>query len=494
MLPKINFQHISLWLLLACSTFFFLPSFRWLYSAFVELYDSINLILLLLVASAIFIKYWKTENPNKLEFQFKTLPYFIALFSIVGFIYIRTVWNIHILSTLFFFSYLFGILGLFVSTKVWTRALFPFLLICMTLPFGNLMDVYIGFPLRLMAVDFIHHSFNSLGIENLSRDSIITIENNATQVDFSCSGLKGMWAALLFYFTLTWIDSIKIGFAWTSGLFLLLISIISANIIRISLIVLISMVFNNPELADAIHSALGVIGFIFSCAFVYLFSKSRLFERFNSKGLILPSFKRSNKKTKPLFGVISMYCLSTLLLLGSVFTKPPTLQHQPTELEFSWPEEWNVQDLELTTLESQFLKQQGGSAVKITVEYDSLFGSILVVKSAGWRSHHNPENCLRAGGHKINKMETVMLEKEHPIKWMQVNQNASAAYWFQSPSFSTDDFSTRVWSEIKREEDEWLMASVVFNDHSGFQKQEIQKILTKLYNTLNTFYPQTKTL
>ncbi len=482
-------------ILLIVSCILFSPTLRWIGNVFFGLYDYFNLFLLVLIAALIFNRLQNSKwKQFKLQFQFRVLPFFILILGLVLWSYSNFILDINIASSSAMFLYLFGLLGFYIPPKLWIKSIIPFGLILMTLPFGSIMDVYIGFPLRLFATDVIASIFNALSLNNVTSSTIITVENSATQIDFSCSGIKGIWSSLIFFFALTWIDNLKISLNWFIALGILLGSIIIANTFRIFSIVYISSVLERSDIADLIHAPLGIIGFAFSCALIIQIVKSSFYKEslFNKRLLAFPELSTqfsSTLKVPPVW-VKSM----VILLLSSFlfFNKRPPVTVSDT-IDISLPTTWQTKDLELSSKEKDLFEAQGNTSLKFTFQKETLTGSILIVKSNGWRGHHNPEFCIRAGGHVIKKLQTIRLKEDQPIKWMKVDTNASACYWFQSPSITTDEFGTRVWSDIKNEESNWLLISVVFDDPIEIENPKVISLLNELNSTINnSFNPQLK--
>jgi len=470
----------------------FFSSIKWIGNVFFGLYDFFNLFLLLFILFLIGTKLqWKVNLKHVTpSFHFKTIPFIIVLFSIALWLIATFVLDINILAAIAFSMYVFGLFGLYTNTKSWINSIVPFSLILMTLPFGNIMDLYIGFPLRLIAVDSIASMFNGLGFHNVTSSTIITIENSATQIDFSCSGLKGIWSALIFYFSITWLENLKIGFNWLITFILLIIAILSTNIIRIFIIVSLNAVFNLPELAEIIHAPLGVIGFIFSCLFIYYCVKSNIYQKEwikinfvppNSNRFITTSTKIHHATLNWTKGLI------ILLLISTLFISKKESVNSNKFISLNFPSEWVVTPLDLSKNESNFIKEQGSSISKTSFQTKNISGSLLLIHCNGWRGHHNPEYCIRAGGHRIDHLETIKINEKLPIKWMKVNGTSFACYWFQSPTKSTDDFGTRVWSEVRNEEKNWVLVSVVFKDHQDLEETGIIAFVNDLGSVIDKY-------
>ena len=87
----------------------------------------------------------------------------------------------------------------------------------------------------------------------------------------------------------------------------------------------------------------------------------------------------------------------------------------------------------------------------------------------------------------ISKLETIQLKNKLFIKRAILENNQEAAYWFQSPTSTTDDYSTRVWEEIKNGQKDWVLASVVF-DTNMINKKETQNFLKNINTSINHYF------
>jgi exosortase O len=487
-LKKNNLQD---YFLVLFSVFVFASSIKWVGSVFFGMYDLFNLCLLCLITILIGQKLqWKLPlKKSGLTFQFKLIPFVVTIVSIV-------LWSIshyvvvNILSASFFFTYLFGLYGLYCSKRKWLNSIAPFTLLLMTLPFGNMMDVYVGFPLRMMAIDSITSILNSLGLQNISSSTIITVENSATQIDFSCSGLKGIWASILFYFSITWIENLKINLNWLISFCLLITLILTANVFRIFIIISLSSIYELPQVAEVIHAPLGIIGFTFSCAITYFIIKSSLYkyELLNFSLGTFSATKAVNVTVTDKSYRWSTYMVFAFLVIALLIPEKHKEKQPKQFVSLEFPKNWNVTDLPLTNTETNFFAEQGSSATKLNFNKDSIQGSMLLLSSNGWRGHHNPEFCIRAGGNTINSIETIQITPELPIKWMTVNDQSSACFWFQSPTSTTDDFSTRIWSEVKNTETKWILTSVVFDNQINVNDLKFQQLITELNLLIQKYY------
>jgi len=426
---KLLLNRLIDYLLLVISISLFSPSFKWIFKAYFSLYEYFNLALLIAIATLLGNKYYKNISLNFSGLKFQV----------------------------------------------------PFTLVLMTLPFGKIMEVYIGFPLRLLAVDLITQVFQILKYDLVTSATILTVENNAMQVDFSCSGLKGVWAGFIFYFAITWLDELKINLNWLFTFIFLQILIISANFLRILCIVLLTTVYDYPKIAEILHAPLGTIGFTFACAIIYFFIKTKFYKR-EIFSVALPnlSFLNYNFKayqklnwTKSFLILTSFFCL---FILKPKVKSNTALHH----FEINKLSGWAMQNIPLSAKEKEFFLSQNSKANKMSFTKNNISGAILFVESNGWRGHHNPETCLRGTGNKITSTETIQLNTIFPIKWLKLNKQNSACYWFQSDSTSTDDFGTRVWEEIVDNNKKWIQVSIVFDKAYTKENTDVIQYLTQI--------------
>lgn len=457
-----------------------IPSFRWVAKVFWGMYDPFNLVMLIMVLVLIVKKGLGISFPTvQFRYGFSWLPFLVVAFSAFGMMYSRFVVDIHIVATTFNFILLFGLVGLYVGVDVWQKAIAPFGLVLMTLPFGNIMDIFVGFPLRMWSVNYLGQMFQALGWNSISNNTIITIDNTASQIDFSCSGLKGIWAGLLFYLLLTWLDNIRIGFRWLLGLMLYLGLLIGANIFRIFVVIALSAKFKLPALADMLHAPLGIIGFSFSGVIIWwLTQKSFFYKSSSAKVFVIQNATSYSSKWSQM--------LVILLLIPILALKSPEMPPQDN-LAILMPSSWNTQSLELSQEESKFFRHQGTAVQKLSFEFEKIKGSLLLMSNSNWQGQHNPESCLVAGGNEINSLKTIALSPVFPVKWLDVNRGAGACYWFQNAQFTTDDYGTRIWANFSKDDQEWILVSIIFDNSLGELTVDEAAFVKELHQLINNY-------
>jgi len=146
-------DKIWLFLFFVLNLLLFKNSLSWFYKVLIGLHDLFNTVLFVLLLFFIFKK-----NSLKIEpfrFNYKLPPLVICLLSVTGYYLLEKYIQINILSFIVFLIYVFGFLGFYIPNYRWKKLLIPFGLVLLVLPFGNLLDLYIGFPLRIASVNLV---------------------------------------------------------------------------------------------------------------------------------------------------------------------------------------------------------------------------------------------------------------------------------------------------------------------------------------------------
>jgi len=489
-----KFHHSFLSVIIAIlSIWLFYPTLKWIGKAYLGLYDLLNMVLLAGLVYLLYSKEYDEKQNWKLKsYQFSPLPFTIAVIGVILWATLHHLLSINIFSAIGFLIYAYGAWGLYTNRRTWFKSLIPFILLSMTLPFGSIMEIYMGFPLRMIAVKTVASILTLAGFEHVTEHTIIATENGAAQVDFSCSGLKGIWSGLLFYFILTWLQQLRISAAWLITIIGLLFGIFLSNLIRIITIILLTTVLGLQTIATILHAPLGIVGYIFVCAGVYFLTKTTWFSQ--SKVLLNNPILTTDKQEAdtPRWKILTSNILLIGLLIGILQIPIKRVESKSEIKAMVFPSNWKVKKLPLREEELSFFKEQGSNGNKYAFSVgDTVSGSILILKSSQWKGHHNPEFCIRAGGNRIDAMETKLVHAQLPVKWLKVNGDANACYWFQNKESCTDDYSTRIWSDIQNESQDWVLVSVVFNRFENNHNQWAYNILDSLHiKVKNQFFDE----
>ena len=177
------------------------------------------------------------------------------------------------LSAALFILFVYGLSGFCLPQTLWRSLFIPTSLLILVLPFEHYLDIYLGFPLRLLSAEWSSSVLQHAGLPLLTVESILTIDNRAAIVDLDCSGIKSLWIGLIFYLLLTWIERYRIGWCWLVIGLLYVFLLVLANVARITVLVLLELVLEKPGIAESLHQGLGLLGFTVASAVIWWVSR-----------------------------------------------------------------------------------------------------------------------------------------------------------------------------------------------------------------------------
>ena len=140
------------------------------------------------------------------------------------------------------------------------------LLLIGALPFGEHMQTFIGYPVRILTAGLVGDGLAALGVHSIGIDTILVFENGISQVDLPCSGVKSLWTGGLFLLAVTWIEGRPFNLRWLWVALVFAFLLLVNNLIRVAALVFIGQVMEWRLLAEMIHIPLGVLGFAIACA------------------------------------------------------------------------------------------------------------------------------------------------------------------------------------------------------------------------------------
>jgi exosortase O len=193
----------------------------------------------------------------------------------------------------------------------------------------------------------------------------------------------------------------------------------------------------------------------------------------------------ARRPTPPAAQALLLVFVVALALISQLYAPQ---QEQPLSVaSLHWPEQMVTERIPLTAAEHRFFDNYP-SLVPEKQRFVSgdLSGSILVVANTTWRTYHPPEMCLLAIGLKADRIERKQLTSAVQARWMSLaDGKLSAAYWFQSPKQTTDDFLSRLWSDVTRHQKNWVLVSVLFDGFLSPDSSEIREITTNIHNAID---------
>lgn len=490
MLKKQRYRAFLDFLLLLIGTLWiFQDSIKWIGAAFAGMHDQFNLFLLFAIVIVIF-KETRNTSVNfsaHLRPTLNPLAVFLYCITLIAYVVSKMIVDINLLSAICFGTLLYALSGFYVSSQTWKKWAIPSFLIILTLPFGNLMDTYLGFPLRIMAAEMVHEVLLVFDYQSINKETIITLENQATQINMNCSGMKGLWASWVYFFTLSWIYRLQIDYRWLVTLLFSSGVVLFFNLMRIIILVFVHLIMENKDLADMIHTPIGLIGFIFSCLLTWLVVYYWL--RKDSQETKRKKFKTfSFLARKSPF--LNRYATAIILIAVSllVIFKPSEIKREAVSFNpvFTWPDSLSLNEIDLTENEKFFFAKDSCYPIKKEFTYNTLKGTFLLVFNGSFRGHHHPEVCMQGSGYSLGHAATLLIKPDFPVKTVAVNNDSlTATYWFQASGEITEDYSSRVWQEVLGRQKKWVMISILFNQTVDTNDDDYRELIQLISDQVN---------
>ncbi|MBW4623056.1 MAG: exosortase O [Cyanosarcina radialis HA8281-LM2] len=458
-----------------------ISSLIWL---FASLQDTALFNQAIFVATVATVAFLGVRYRQQIEFsyvpQLQLSPSLLMLGCGIGAIAIRWLLDIEQVSVLLFVLGTYGLAGLFISPNFWRKGLPVAVLFACILPFSLQFSVGLGFPIRVLTAYAVEHILNSWQIAAVSSHEIIVLENGIAQVDLPCSGLKSLWTGTLFLLAATWLENRQIRWRWLLVCSAHLLLLISANIGRVLLLVLIANVFDRPELAQIVHVPLGILGFSSACFFTWLLLQNVPINLGTKVATIQTKSAQADLKKKELI-------LCALLIGLSLLPKPEVILAEPLALnQINLPARMELKSIPLTKFERNFFAEYPQTiAQKQRFKSDNLSGSILLVSTTSWQAHHAPELCFVGNGFAVEQMNKERLSPEVIGRWLSLeNGQMNAVYWFQSNRQTTDEFISRFWSDVTRQQKSWTLVSVLFDEPEKVDSSEVREFVSNIHREI----------
>lgn len=362
----------------------------------------------------------------------------------------------------------YGLLGLWVRPQTWRQGMPAALLVVGVLPFGEHMQTFIGYPMRILTASIVRDGLAAVGIPSIGVDTILVLENGVSQIDLPCSGVKSLWTGALFLLAATWIERRPITLRWVAVTVAFGVLLFVVNVARIATLVVVGQVIGSRLVAELIHVPMGVLGFIAACATAawMLHAMPAMPETGETERTLL---------RRPLWLAPALATVLAGLVLA--YAPAPVAGLSEARPERTWAAEMNVQPMPLQPDELEWFSRDGAeSAERYRFSWSGNTGSMILVTSTNWRAHHRPERCFEVYGLAVDDSNTLLVAPDFPVRWVALSrrnspQRWSATYWLQTGERVTDDYGTRVADDLSPERHRWVLVSVLFdttqNPHSA---------------------------
>ncbi len=454
-------------------------AFKYIYVSITDHFDALFILMLLAIS------YWVIQKNKTVSFTFFKPVYFYKwntaafIFTACLFPFVNYYVRINLFTTAIGLIGFYLLLSFTIPKAVWKNGLIPFALLLMCLPFGRQLDTYIGFPLRMLSVDFVASQMTWFGFNLNSRDTILIIENKASQVDIDCSGIKGLWVGLIFFIAYTWINKIKLNLKWLGLLLILIISILFFNIIRVSTLVMLNSIQGLEKGVQYFHYSIAAFGIVLSCLLVHFLAIYFKLNNSNQTEILTQEVEFKEHNTKYLV------VLNVLILILLTFPQKPEYKTIKKAIPYlKSNENFSIKTKSFNNGEKAVFEKDGSAAQKFELKYKEIIGEAIIVIGNDWRAQHKPELCFEAAGNNLQSVQTLLVNKSFPVKFIQFNKQESVVYsWFQSPQIITDDYSYRNWLELSGKESNWVLMNIVIHNNSN--KQQVQELLQFLNKAIH---------
>jgi exosortase O len=166
--------------------------------------------------------------------------------------------DVNTLSATLFGLASYGLLGLWLWPLSWRQGLPAALLLIGALPFGEHMQTFVGYPLRIFTAALVRDGLAAAGVTSIGIDTILVFENGVSQVDLPCSGVKSLWTGMLFLLAATWLERRPLNLRWLLLALGFAVLLIIANLMRVGILAAVGPVAGWPLLAEMLHVPLSV--------------------------------------------------------------------------------------------------------------------------------------------------------------------------------------------------------------------------------------------
>ncbi len=389
----------------------------------------------------------------------------LALGSSAFYLIIERFLDINTFSATFFGMASYGLLGLWMSPRAWRQGLPAALLLVGALPFGEHLQTFVGYPVRILTAALVRDGLRVFGAQSVGIDTILVFENGITKVDLPCSGVKSLWTGGLFLLAATWIERRRINLRWFLVAAAFVFLLLAANLLRVAILVAVGQIAGWTLLAEMLHVPLGVLGFAGACAAAA--AGLRLTAQAHGT---LPADPVSSPETRPARpGWLAPVMAVTVLVFGLLYTPRPQTAAAHALPVWEFPAGLQTESWPLSPGERDWLREnEVDSAERWRFEWNGLSGSMLFVTSTTWRAHHRPERCFEVYGLEQDNPYTHLVAPDFPVRMLSLGTSRqpdlfTAAYWLQSASQTTDDYATRIWADIAPDRQPWVLVTILFD-------------------------------
>jgi exosortase O len=187
--------------------------------------------------------------------------------------------------------------------------------------------------------------------------------------------------------------------------------------------------------------------------------------------------------------------MMAILFLAALYSPRPEIAAAQAQAEMKFPANLSVEPWSFSPGELAWLSADGplsASRWRFIWGEESATprrGSVLMISSDTWRAHHRPERCFEAYGLTVDQSFSVLLGAGFPLRVLylsaaQERYHYSAAYWLQAPGRVTDDYATRIWSDLTPNRQTWVLVTVLFDTPVDPTRDDLEGLYEALRQTV----------
>jgi exosortase O len=267
--------------------------------------------------------------------------------------------------------------------------------------------------------------------------------------------------------------------------------LLAANLGRVAVLVTTGPVLGLNLLAEMLHVPLGVLGFAAACAaLVWMLRRFVPAER-DTPPVKVDFIEAETLRPRWLLPAL----ITTILLLAVIYTPRPQVAAAQSPSELQFPAGLTVEPWTFSPDELEWLSADGPlSASRWRFSWEEngdqpRHGSLLLITSDTWRAHHRPERCFEAYGMKVDQSHSTLLSPDFPVRVVnlsaaQERYHYSAVYWLQAPGRVTDDYATRIWSDLSPQRQTWVLVTILFDSTVDPTRPDLQELYDGLRLTV----------
>jgi len=391
----------------------------------------------------------------------------------------------------------YGLLGLWMQPRRWRQGLPAVLLLIGALPFGEHMQTFIGYPMRILTAAIVRDGLAAAGVSSIGIDTILVLENGVSQIDLPCSGVKSLWTGMLFLIAATWIERRSFNLRWLLTVLIFASLLFIANLARVGVLVVVGQLAGWRLAAEMLHVPLGVLGFGVACAAtIALLRLQRPMAQDTWDAQTEPSATdvpdpHTDDILPALDRPIWLAPALATAILAMALVYPPRpqtgLAQPPPAWEF--PNELVTEPMPLKPDEIEWFTRDGAeSADRRRFEWRGITGSMMLITSTTWRAQHRPERCFEVYGLSLDDSRPHLVTPDFPVRFVSLGDDGhvllSATYWFQSADRTTDDYATRIWADLTPERERWVLVTILFDGVHDPHATDIQAFYIALHDTV----------